>query len=180
MRCKVCNREIYIAHICPYCKEFYCMEHRDPKSHSCQVYGQMGILTPPTSARKIVAKEVQETPPHPTIIQNFQKNLFTCTFTTVLIEEILRLISYLRYSPYIESNIYIVLLSQIVTPYIASSIFFLTICAILFATKRLSEKVRPVNEFKALIAHALPILVYVTVIVVYAFSIINWLLIIAP
>lgn len=182
MQCKYCQKEVYIAHICPYCKEFYCMEHRAPKSHNCQVYKQIDILTLPTPAQaeKPLTREVIETRFYSTKVQNFQKNLFLCTFTLVLIEEILRLISYLRYSPYIEPNIYVALLSQIITPYIASPIFFLTICAILFTTKKLSEKAKPKNEFSALILKAAPISVYVAILIVYTYSIANWLLIIAP
>ena len=98
----------------------------------------------------------------------------------VLIEEILRLISYLRHSPYIEANIYVALLSQFVTPYIASPIFFLTICTILFATKKLSERIKTKNEFSTLVAIAVPISVYVAIIIIYVYSIAKWLLIIAP
>jgi len=185
MQCKYCQKEVYVAHICPYCKEFYCMEHRDPKSHNCQVYQQMGlgvgIPTTPTQVKKPPAKEeVLESRLYSPKILNFQKNLFTCTFMLVLIEEILRLISYLRYSPYIEPNIYVALLSQFVTPYIASPIFFLTICTILFATKKLSERIKPKSEFSTLTAIAVPISVYVAIIIIYVYSIANWLLIIAP
>jgi len=185
MQCKYCQKEVYVAHICPYCKEFYCMEHRDPKSHNCQVYQQMGlgvgIPTTPAQVKKPPAKEeVLESRLYSPKILNFQKNLFTCTFTLVLIEEILRLISYLRYSPYIEPNIYVALLSQFITPYIASPIFFLTICTILFATKKLSERIKPKGEFSTLTAIAVPISVYVAIIIIYAYSIANWLLIIAP
>ena len=185
MQCKYCQKEVYVAYICPYCKEFYCMEHRDPKSHNCQVYHQMGlgigVLTKPTQVKKPpVKEEVLESWLYSPKILNFRKNLFTFTFTLVLIEEILRLISYLRYSPYIEPNLYVALLSQFITPYIASPIFFLTICAILFVTKKLSERIKPEGEFSTLAAIAVPISVYVAIIIIYVYSIANWLLIIAP
>jgi len=98
----------------------------------------------------------------------------------VLIEEVLRLISYLRYSPYIEPNIYIALLSQFITPYLASPIFFIIVCTILFVTKKLSEKSKPKSEFSVLVTIALPISIYIAITLIYAYSIANWLLIIAP
>jgi len=182
MRCNYCQREVYIAHICPYCKEFYCIEHRDPRSHNCQVYQQMGIgaSTIPAHAPKPLAKEYAELKLYSPRIISLQKNLFTLTFTLVLIEEVLRLISYLRYSPYIEPNMYIALLSQFITPYLASPIFFIIVCTILFVTKKLSEKSKPKSELSALVTIALPISIYIAITIIYAYSIANWLLIIAP
>jgi len=186
MRCNYCRREVYIAHICPYCKEFYCIEHRDPRSHNCQVYQQIGIgaSTIPAHAPKPLAKEYAELKLYSPRIISLQKNLFTLTFTLVLIEEVLRLISYLisylRYSPYIEPNMYIALLSQFITPYLASPIFFIIVCTILFVTKKLSEKSKPKSELSALVTIALPISIYIAITIIYAYSIANWLLIIAP
>jgi hypothetical protein len=181
MQCKYCQKEVYIAHICPYCKEFYCIEHREPASHNCQVYQQFSIGLPkPIQVRKPPTKEYAELKLHYPKVLNLQKKLFMLTFTLVIIEEILRLISYPQRSPYIDGNIYVTLLSQLITPYLASIIFLLTTCTILFITKRLSEKSKPKNELSALITTAAPISVYIAILIIYAYSIANWLLIITP
>jgi len=183
MQCKYCQREVYIAHICLYCKEFYCIDHRDPKAHDCQVYQQMGRVALTTSVQTVkplAEEELVGLRLYSPKVLSLQRNLFALTFTLVLIEEILRLISYLRYSPYIEPNIYVALLSQFITPYLASPIFFLAICTILFATKKLSEKSKPKSELSALVTTAVPISIYTAIIIIYAYSIANWLLIIAP
>jgi hypothetical protein len=140
----------------------------------------IGASTIPAHAPKPLAKEYAELKLYSPRIISLQRNLFTLTFTLVLIEEVLRLISYLRYSPYIEPNIYIALLSQFITPYLASPIFFIIVCTILFVTKKLSEKSKPKSEFSALVTIALPISIYIAITLIYAYSIANWLLIIAP
>jgi hypothetical protein len=140
----------------------------------------IGASTIPAHAPKPLAKEYAELKLYSPRIISLQRNLFTLTFTLVLIEEVLRLISYLRYSPYIEPNIYIALLSQFITPYLASPIFFIMVCTILFVTKKLSEKSKPKSELSALVTIALPISIYIAITIIYAYSIANWLLIIAP
>jgi len=140
----------------------------------------IGASTIPAHAPKPLAKEYAELKLYSPRIISLQRNLFTLTFTLVLIEEVLRLISYLRYSPYIEPNIYIALLSQFITPYLASPIFFIIVCTILFVTKKLSEKSKPKSELSALVTIALPISIYIAITIIYAYSIANWLLIIAP
>jgi hypothetical protein len=140
----------------------------------------IGASTIPAHAPKPLAKEYAELKLYSPRIISLQKNLFTLTFTLVLIEEVLRLISYLRYSPYIEPNMYIALLSQFITPYLASPIFFIIVCTILFVTKKLSEKSKPKSELSALVTIALPISIYIAITLIYAYSIANWLLIIAP
>ncbi|MEM3827873.1 MAG: zinc finger AN1 domain-containing stress-associated protein [Conexivisphaerales archaeon] len=177
MRCKFCKREVYIAHICPYCKEYFCIEHRNPKTHNCAAYQQLipTIIRPKTA----LEEKLEKIQAPPTTLKKIQKTLFTSAFTLVIIEEVLRLVSYLKYSPYLEPNIYITLLAQWVTPYISSPIFFLIICAILFAAKKLSEK-EPKNELKSLLTKAVPLSVYVTTILMYIYYIANWIFIISP
>lgn len=178
MRCNYCHRQTYIAYICPYCKECYCLEHRNPKAHQCQAYQQINPTIVAKPQKAPVEKMIIQTRQHLTKIQNLQKNLFLGAFTLVVIEEVFRLIGYLRYSPYLEPNIYVAILSQIITPYVSSSIFFLTICTLLFATKKLSEKCQPKNEFTKFLSKAIPVGIYTTIVIIYACSIINWLLII--
>jgi len=172
MQCHYCSKEAYVAYICPYCKEYFCQEHKDPQAHNCQIYWQIHPPPQKPKPQKIEKPFVLET--------KISKTLFTFTFTLVVIEEILRLVSYLKYSPFLESNIYVVILSQFITPYIASPILFLTTCIILFLTKRLSEKAQPKSELAALLIKAVPIGIYVTIAIIYVYSIVNWFLILMP
>jgi hypothetical protein len=174
MLCYYCKKETYITHICPYCKEYFCLDHRDPKIHNCTTNQQM-----PNTPAKIPKLKLPEATPS-TFMIKLSKNFFTFTFILVLLEEILRVMSYLRYSPYLEPNIYVVLLSQWITPYIASPIFFLTICFILFATKKLSQRAHPQNENSSILSKAVPIGIYATIAIIYAYAIANWILILLP
>lgn len=172
MRCNYCNKETYITHICPYCKEYYCLEHRKPDTHNCSAYQQVQPLFQKPPPQKIQIS--------PDTTKKLQKNFFAFAFTLVLIEEILRIISYLRYSPFLEPNIYVVFLSQWITPYIASPIFFLATCFTLFLTKKLSERLQPKTEFAALLRKVVPFGIYATITIIYAYSIANWILILQP
>ncbi|MBS7620640.1 AN1-type zinc finger domain-containing protein [Candidatus Bathyarchaeota archaeon] len=173
MQCNYCHKEVYVTHICPYCKEYFCMEHRSPQIHNCKIYRELKptLIPPKEKTPTHIAKQLP--------IKKFQKSLFTSAFTLVLIEEILRLIGYLKYSPYLEPNFYIVLISQWITPYISSTMFFLLICIILFTTKKLSEKQHE-SEIKSLLSGAISISVYFTIIILYIYYMANWILIIAP
>ena len=172
MQCHYCNKEAYVTYICPYCKECFCLEHKDPTAHNCPAYQQ--IRPPPQKPKpqKIEKPSASKT--------KLPKILFTFTFTLVLIDEILRVISYLKYSPLLpEANIYVVMLSQFITPYIASPTLFLTTCLILFLTKKLSEKTQSQNETISLIAKAAPIGIYTAIAIIYLYSIYNWIFVLA-
>lgn len=173
MRCSFCGRELYTAYICPYCKEHFCIDHRNPKNHNCTIYQELN----PMSRQPKTLKEMPEKA-NPSFV-SLRKTLFTSAFTLVLIEEILRLVSYLKYSPYLEPNIYITILSQWTSPYISSPIFFLLICAILFATEKLAGK-QPKSELKSLLSKAIPLTVYITISIMYIYYIANWIFIISP
>jgi hypothetical protein len=71
------------------------------------------------------------------------------------------------------------MLSQFITPYIASPTLFLTTCLILFLTKKLSEKTQSQNETISLIAKAAPIGIYTAIAIIYLYSIYNWIFILA-
>jgi hypothetical protein len=98
----------------------------------------------------------------------------------VLIEEILRIISYLRYSPFLEPNLYVAFLSQWISPYIASPVFFLITCFTLFLTKKLTERMLPKNEFTTLLRKVVPVGIYTAITIIYVYSIANWILILQP
>jgi len=172
MRCNYCNKETYITHICPYCKEYFCLEHRDPNTHNCSTYRLVQL-----PSRKPLAEKVQI--PEDTALK-FQKNFFAFAFMLVLIEEILRIISYLRYSPFLEPNLYVVFLSQWMSPYIASPVFFLMICFTLFLTKKLTESMQPKTEFTTLLRKVIPVGIYTAITTIYVYSIANWILILQP
>jgi hypothetical protein len=133
----------------------------------------------PNTPAKIPKLKLPE-PASSTFTVKLSKNFFAFTFILVVLEEIMRVMSYLRYSPYLEPNIYVVLLSQWITPYIASPIFFLTTCFILFATKKLSQRAHPQNENSSILSKAVPIGIYATIAIIYAYAIANWILILLP
>ncbi|MGB9778419.1 MAG: AN1-type zinc finger domain-containing protein [Candidatus Bathyarchaeales archaeon] len=173
MQCHYCSKEAYVTYICPYCKEYFCLEHKDPTAHNCPAHQQIHLPPQKPKPEKIEKPSALTT--------KLLKTLFTFTFTLVLIEEILRLISYLKYSPFFpESNIYVVILSQFITPYIASPTLFIITCITLFLTKKLSEKAQSQNETVSLIAKAAPIGIYTAIAIIYLHSIYNWIFILAP
>jgi len=133
----------------------------------------------PNTPAKIPKLKLPEPASSPFTVK-LSKNFFAFTFILVVLEEIMRVMSYLRYSPYLEPNIYVVLLSQWITPYIASPIFFLTTCFILFATKKLSQRAHPQNENSSILSKAVPIGIYATIAIIYAYAIANWILILLP
>jgi hypothetical protein len=111
-------------------------------------------------------------------MENFQRKFFIITFALVLIEETLRLISYgSGNSPYVEANIYVAIASLWLSPYISSSIIFLSACLILFATRRLARGQTTDLEFKNLLKKTVPIGVFTSIAIISIFSIANWMII---
>jgi hypothetical protein len=108
---------------------------------------------------------------------NVQKRFFTATFVLVVLEEVLRQISYIKYSPFFEPNIYVAMIAQWVTPYIASSIVFLTVCAILFAVNKYTSKTqnKDNNSQIKLLKKVIPLGIYAIIIAVYIPTTIQWL-----
>ena len=108
---------------------------------------------------------------------NILKKFFVATFVLVVIEEILRQASYIKNSPLFEPNTYVAIVSQWITPYIASSIVFLTVCAILLTTNKLASKTE--NESYSLknklLKQAIPLGIYIIVAIVYVPTVIQWL-----
>jgi len=109
-----------------------------------------------------------------TTIANIQKNFFAAAFMLVLLEEILRQISYMKY-PFYDANIYVAIASQWLTPYLASTIIFLTACLILFATRKFTKNQDSNNPYINLLKKAAPLGVYTTMAIIYIFSIKDWL-----
>jgi len=108
---------------------------------------------------------------------NVLKRFFAATFVLVVVEEVLRQISYAMYSPLFEPNIYVAMISQWITPYVGSSIIFLTVCAILFAINKYASKTQ--NEGKnsqiRLLKKVIPLGIYAIIIAVYVPTIMQWL-----
>ena len=181
MQCKYCNEQSYITHICPYCKEYYCLEHRGPKAHNCPSYQQLYQTPTNPQPQKFQqpATKMLKKPQTPSVsITNIQKNFFAATFTLVLLEEILRQISHIKNSAFLEPNIYVAIASQWLTPYLASPIILLITCLILFATKKLASKNQDTNNpYINLLKKAAPLGIYTTIAAIYIFSITNWLVI---
>jgi len=36
VKCQICGIELYMPFICPYCKKYFCVNHRLPENHSCE------------------------------------------------------------------------------------------------------------------------------------------------
>lgn len=174
MECRYCKVQVYISHICPLCKEYYCREHREPIKHSCSSY-----MKPcqPSAKKQLTTVKLEE--PHTSLLTmgNIQQKCFAATFVLVVVEEVLRQIGYAKYSPLFEPNVYVWMISQWVTPYVGSSIVFLTVCAILFATNKYASKMQ--NEDKnsqvRLLKRVSLLGIYAIIIAVYVPTIIQWL-----
>lgn len=172
MQCKYCNKKLYVAHVCPYCKEYYCPEHREPNKHNCPLYHPAPIaFQSQKSTKKIEKKETKLT--------NIQKKFFATIFLIVVLDEILRQISYIKYSPYLETNIYAAIIAQWITPYIGSTIIFLITCTILFATNRFTSKTQNINSQNSLLKTTIPFGIYTIIATIYIPTIIQWLILIS-
>ena len=110
-------------------------------------------------------------------IENVQSKFFLLVFTLVIVEEILRLVSYSFHSPYLESNIYVALASLQVTPYFSSSIMFLLACLMLLATRRLAGNQNTEREYVGLLKKTVPFGIYASTAIITLVSVANRLVI---
>ena len=110
-------------------------------------------------------------------MESTQSKFFLIAFTLVIVEEILRLISYAFRSPYLESNIYVALASLQVTPYFSSSIMFLLVCFMLLATRRLARTQSTKKEYVSLLKKTVPFGIYASIALITLVSIANRLVI---
>ena len=163
MQCKTCGKKLQIAHLCPYCHQYYCKEHYKPQKHNCQNNPQKETIKNQQTESKLT---------------KITKNFFPPLLTLVIIDEILRQISYTKNTPYLEPNIYILITSQWINPYIASSIIFLATCLTLFTLNKLSSKWnKNPEQNKNFIKKIIPIGIYTTIATIYIPSIIQWIII---
>jgi hypothetical protein len=174
MQCSYCSKPVYVAHICPYCKEYHCTEHHESANHSCPSNMQ-------TSLPSVNHDYISKTPVRPQIaltgMKSIQSKFFLLVFTLVIVEEILRLISYSFHSPYLESNIYVALASLHANPYFSSSIMFLLVCFMLLATRRLARTQSTKKEYAGLLKKTLPFGMYASIAITTLVSIANRLVI---
>jgi uncharacterized paraquat-inducible protein A len=157
------------------------LDHRESETHKCPSHRQI-CQTPaepqPQRLQQLATKMLEEPQTLSVSITNLQRNLFAGTFTLVLLDEVLRQISHIRNSPFLEPNIYIAMASQWLTPYLASPIILLTTCFILFATKKLASKNQKAsNPYINRLKKAMPVEIYAIIAVICVFSITNWLFI---
>jgi len=110
-------------------------------------------------------------------MESIQSKFFLTVFTLVIVEEILRLISYAFRSPYLESNIYVALASLQATPYFSSSIMFLLVCFMLLATRRLAGNQNTKKEYASLLKKTVPFGMYASIALMTLVSIANRLVI---
>ncbi len=174
MQCSYCSKPVYVAHICPHCKGYHCTEHHQPANHSCR----SDMQTNRSSANR---DYISKASARPQIalggIEDVQSKFFLLVFTLVIVEEILRLISYAFRSPYLESNIYVALASLQVTPYFSSSILFLLVCFMLLATRRLAGNQNTKKEYASLLKKTVPFGMYASIAIITLVSIANRLVI---
>jgi hypothetical protein len=178
MQCRYCNAKVYVSHICLHCNEHYCLEHQEPNTHNC-LYHEQPHQLPANQKQPTIKLEEPQKPLSTT--GNLLKKLFPATFMLVVLEEVLRQISYARSSPLFEPNIYVAMLSQWITPYIASSIIFLSVCGILLTVNKFASKNEDTssNPQIRLLRKAVPLGIYAIIIAVYASTTIQWLLILS-
>ena len=110
-------------------------------------------------------------------MESIQSKFFLTVFTLVIVEEILRLISYAFRSPYLESNIYVALASLQLTPYFSSSILFLLVCFMLLATRRLAGNQNTKKEYVSLLKKTVPFGMYASIAIITLVSVANRLVI---
>jgi hypothetical protein len=134
-----------------------------------------------TSLPSVNHDYTSKTPVRPQIalsgMESIQSKFFLLVFPLVIVEEILRLVSYAFRSPYLESNIYVALASLQVTPYFSSSIMFLLVCFMLLATRKLAGNQTTKKEYVSLLKKTLPFGMYASIALITLVSIANRLVI---
>jgi hypothetical protein len=135
----------------------------------------------PFKPSSLVDELSNKTLAYPTVFDGARKKFFAAAFTLVLMEEILRLVSYTTSPPflaYLDGNMYVKILYQTVTPYVASMIVFVLVCMLLFVTAKLASNTQRTNNLQiSLLKGAIPIGIFTVISATYIFSIINWILI---
>lgn len=167
MHCKHCNKAVYVAYICPYCKEYYCAEHQNPEKHGCP--SAVRLYKPEKVGVKLL----------PSLSMKINKTLFPTALITVILEDFLRQISRLRNSPFLEPNIYVAILSQWLTPYLASPLIVIGACLTLFVARKFSMQRDVGNGCVNALRSIVSLLVYLTILIIFAFSIWGWVNILA-
>jgi len=174
VQCSYCSKPIYVGHLCPHCKEYHCTEHHQPANHGCPSNLQTSL---PSVDHDYLSKASVRPQITLTGIENIQSKFFLLVFTFVVVEEILRLISYSFHSPYLESNIYIALVSLHLTPYFSSSVMFLLVCFMLLATRRLARTRSTKKEYVSLLKKTIPFGIYASTAIITLVSVANRLVI---
>jgi hypothetical protein len=114
----------------------------------------------------------------PAFFDSASRKLFAVSFILVVVEEVMRLVSYAQNPPflaYLDGNLYVRILNASIAPYAASLIVFVLMCSLLFVTARLaSTNQNTGNSRFSLLKQAIPFGVYVAVSITYIVSITNW------
>jgi hypothetical protein len=114
----------------------------------------------------------------PTFFDSASRKLFAVSFILVVVEEVMRLVSYIQNPPflaYLDGNLYVRILNESIAPHVASLIVFALMCSILFITARLASTNQNTGSSSfSLLKRAIPFGVYVAVSVTYIVSIANW------
>lgn len=175
MQCKYCSAQTYVSHLCPCCKGHYCNDHKERNTHNCP---SNELLNNPTSTY-LESKQLAPLRGTRLRIRSInvgivQKELFFTAFALLLAEEALRLTSYVRNSPSMELNIYVAIASTWLTPYVASSVIFLSACLLLLVTKKKLQTKKSDSAQKDLLKRATSIGIYGTVAIMSISSLAGW------
>ncbi len=159
MKCKYCSRECHVAHICPYCQECFCISHRNPTDHNCGA-GHIFIKDENVSKTKL---------------EIIREKMFAPIFIMLIVDQTMRWISYTRHSPYLEPNIYVLMLSQWINPYAASALIFMSACLTMLTVNKLTAKNSPSNQSQqAMFANTVAIGTYITMILIFLPTAVTW------
>jgi len=163
LNCKHCNKPVYVARICPYCKENYCIEHYEPTKHFCmsrvKLHQKANTLTEKLFSR----------------MHTLQRTFFFTAFLMVVFEDVLRKIGWLKFASCFELNLYVAILSQFFSPCAASFVAVLAACLTLLATRKFSKVRNSDNNFIRFLKFSFSLGVYTTILAAFAFSVSKWL-----
>lgn len=143
--------------------EYYCVEHYEPSRHSC------------TFQKEPCAGIKTEKENMPSWASNVCRALFTTALLTVFSECAFRAAAWTRGFPFFEANLYVAITSLFLPPYFAAMLVVSAALLILFAARRFSKANGVSNDVAGVLRFAVPAVAYMTITVIFAFSLLNWM-----
>jgi hypothetical protein len=111
----------------------------------------------------------------PTWASNVCRALFTTALLTVACECAFRAAAWTRGFPFFEANLYVAIVSLFLPPYFAAVLVVSTALLILFAARRFSKADVVSNDYADVLRFTVPAVAYMTIMVIFAFSLLNWI-----